>query len=78
MAEDFDNHWPIFDRGDDLQAAAAVRAVLDVEDSFKQPGPTQARRGTLRLRVIACGLGRLLYRTENDVTAQLRVGRHYA
>ena len=32
--------------GDDLQAAAAVRAVFDVdiEDSFEQSGPTQARR----------------------------------
>ena len=32
--------------GDDLQAAAAVRAVfdVDVEDPFEQPGPTQARR----------------------------------
>ena len=29
MAEDFDNYRLIFDRGDDLQAAAAVRAVLD-------------------------------------------------
>ena len=31
--------------GDDLQAAAAVRAVfdVDVEDPFEQPGPTQAR-----------------------------------
>ena len=31
MGEDFDNHRRIFDRGDDLQAAAAVRAVLDVD-----------------------------------------------
>ena len=40
--------------GDDLQAAAAVRAVFDVnvEDSFEQPGPTHARRHALRVRVI--------------------------
>ena len=60
MAEDFDNYRRIFDRGDDLQAAAAVRAVLDVDvaDPFEQPGPTQARRRALR--VIACGRGCLL------------------
>ena len=62
-AEDFDNHRRIFDggpstrlrTGDALQAAAAVRAVfdVDVEDPFEQPGPTQARRRALR--VIACG-----------------------
>lgn len=36
MAEDFDNYRRIFDDGDDLQRAAAVRAVfnVDVEDSF--------------------------------------------
>src|SRR4029450_5325701 len=41
MGEDFDNHRRIFDGGDDLQAAAAVRAVfdVDVEDPFEQPGP---------------------------------------
>jgi monofunctional biosynthetic peptidoglycan transglycosylase len=60
MGEDFDNHRRIFDGGDALQAAAAVRAVfdVDVEDPFEQPGPTQARRRALR--VIACGRGCLL------------------
>jgi hypothetical protein len=40
MAEDFDNHRRIFDRSDDLQSAAAVRAVFDVnvEDPFEQYG----------------------------------------
>lgn len=33
---------------------------VDIEDSFEQSGPTHARRRTLRLRVIACGLGCLL------------------
>ena len=66
MAEDFDNYRRIFDCGDDLQAAAAVRVVLDVdiEDSFEPSGPTHVRRRTLRLRVSACALGCLLYRTE--------------
>jgi hypothetical protein len=31
MAEDFDNHRRIFDGGDDLQGAAAIRAVLHVD-----------------------------------------------
>jgi hypothetical protein len=30
MAEDFDNHRRIFDGGDDLQCAATIRAVFDV------------------------------------------------
>ena len=63
MGENFDDHRRIFDGGDDLQAAAAVRPMfnVDVEDPFEQPGPTQARR-----RVIACG--RSCYRP------RLRVG----
>ncbi len=46
MAEDLVDHRRIFDRGNDLQAAAAVRAVfdVDVEDPFEQPGPAHARR----------------------------------
>ena len=37
MGEDFVDHRRIFDGGDDLQAAAAVGAVLnvDVEDPFE-------------------------------------------
>ena len=55
MGEDFDNHRRIFDSGDDLQGTAAVRALfdVDVEDPFEKPGPTHARRRTLRVRVIA-------------------------
>ena len=41
--------------GDDLQAAAAVGAVfdVDVEDPFEQPGPTDARRRALRVSALA-------------------------
>jgi hypothetical protein len=35
MAEDFDNHRRIFNGGDDLQSAAAARAVFNVEDPFE-------------------------------------------
>jgi hypothetical protein len=83
VGEDFDDHQRIFDggpstrlrTGDDLQPAAAVRAVfdVDVEDPFEQPGPTQARR-----RVIACGRGCLLWRTGDNFTTQLCVRREHA
>ena len=55
MAEDFDNHRRIFDRGDDLQGAAAVGAVLhvDIEDPFEQSRPAHARRRALRVSALA-------------------------
>jgi hypothetical protein len=64
MAEDFDNHRRIFDRGDDLQGAAAIRAVLhvDVEDPFEQPGPAHARGVSLGRGVIGRGRGGTLCR----------------
>jgi hypothetical protein len=31
MAEDLDDHRRIFDRADDLQGTAAIRAVLDLD-----------------------------------------------
>jgi hypothetical protein len=54
MGENSNNHWRIFDSGDDLQVATTVRAVVDVdvEDHFEQPGPTQVPRRTLCVRVI--------------------------
>src|SRR5262245_23485403 len=58
MTEDFDNHRRIFDRGDDLQGAAAVRTVFHVdEDAFEQPGPADVRRRALPVSVLAWGLG---------------------
>ena len=52
MGEDFDNHRRIFDRGNDLQGSAAVRAVfdVDVEDPFEQP--THAHGASVRMSVI--------------------------
>ncbi len=65
---------------DDLQSAAAVGAMLnvDIEDSFEQPGPAQARRFSLTLGVIGRGLGGTLCRSGNDFTAQFGVGRQHA
>ena len=76
MAEDLDDHRRVFDGGDDLQSAAAVRAVLhvDIEDPFEQPGPAQARCFSLGTGVIGRGLGGTLWRSGNDFTAQLGVG----
>jgi hypothetical protein len=74
MSKDFDNHRRIFDCGHALQAAAAVRAVfdVDVEDPFEQAGPTQARR-----RVIACGRKAREVRTSTSYpTVHLRFDIH--
>ena len=66
--------------GDDLQGAAAVAAMfdVDVEDPFEQPGPDHARRFSLGRDVIAWWLGGTLCRNRNDFTAQLRIGRQHA
>ena len=57
MAEDLDDHRRIFNRGDDLQGAAAVGAVFDadVEDPFEQPGPAHARPALERPRLRSRG-----------------------
>ncbi len=54
MRENLGNHRRIFDRGDALQAAAALRAVfnIDIEYAFEQARPTHTRRGATRGRVI--------------------------
>jgi len=46
MRQDLDDHRGLKNRGDDLQGAAAVRAVfeVDLEDALEQPGPADARR----------------------------------
>jgi hypothetical protein len=79
MSEDAHDHRRILDGGDDLQGAAAVRAVFDVEieDAFEQPGPTHARRRAVCVHVIGCVHGAILGWTRNDLRAQLSVrGEH--
>jgi len=46
VVEDPLDHWRFEDGGNDLELAAAVRAVLevDLEDALERPGPTAARR----------------------------------
>ena len=79
-AEIMDRFRKDFPDAESYEDATAVRAVfdVDVEDPFEQPGATHARRRTLRLRVIACGRGCLLWRTGDDFTTQLCVRREHA
>ena len=51
MREDPDNHGGLFDGGNDLQGAATIRAMLDVnvEDALEQPRPT---RGNLDATIV--------------------------
>ncbi len=56
QGEDLGDHGGIFDGGDELQGAAALRALLDVDLEYplEQPGPAQAspRHGRGRLGVV--------------------------
>jgi len=60
MGEDLGDHGGIFDGGDDLQGAAAVGVVLniDIEHPFEQPGPADVRRrrGVGCVGVNLCGV----------------------
>ncbi len=49
MSENFGNHRGIFNRGNDLQGATTVRAMLnvDIEYAFEQPGPAHVGRSRL-------------------------------
>jgi len=70
------NHGGLLDGGDDLQGAATLRAMLDInsENALEQPRPVHARRRAVR--VFVCRLA--LRRTWNDRGAQPGVGRQHA
>jgi hypothetical protein len=57
MREYSDNHRRLFDRGDDLEVPATLRAVFEVdsENALEQARPAHARRCFLRVvgRIIA-------------------------
>jgi len=59
--EDFLDHRLLKDGGDDLQLAAAVRAVLEVEikHALEQPHPTQPHRAVVRTVRLALGRWRI-------------------
>jgi hypothetical protein len=76
MREDLANHRGLFDGGDDLQLAPAVRAMrdVDVEDALEQARPTHAR-GSLRRRL--GGFTGFLERSRHDRGTQSGVrGEH--
>ena len=54
MREDLDGHRRLFDGGDDLQLATALRAVfkVDIEDAPEQARPAHARRRAVRVFVL--------------------------
>ena len=54
VGEESRNHRGIFDGGNDLQGAAALRAVfeIDIEDALEQARPAHARGRRLRMGMI--------------------------
>ena len=76
--EDGDNDRGIFDRGNDLERAGAVWAVLDVdgEHALAQARPAQARWG--RRGMIGAGLRVMICGRRYDSGAQLGVRSEHA
>ena len=72
VREDLLDDRRLQDRSDDLQLAAAVRAVLevDLEDPFEQPGPAHSHR--LAMRAVRLALGGL-----GCLSALVRPLRHH-
>ena len=84
VREDLLDHRLFQNRGDDLQLAAAVRAVLQVElkHALEQPRPTQPHRAVVRTVRLALG-GRRGLRgriglSRHHLRAQLGVGCQHA
>jgi hypothetical protein len=80
MSEDPGDHGGLFDGGDDLQGAPAIRTVfaIDIKHPFEQARPTHTRRRALRVRVIGRVFGCILRWTWDDLRAQLSVGGEHA
>ena len=78
MREDLENHRRLFDGGDNLQVAATLRAVfeVDIENVFEQPRPPHTRRCFMRVlgRIIAG----FLRCARHDRGAQPGIGREHA
>ena len=74
MREDPDDHGGLFDGGDDFQAPATVRAMLDFEDPFEQTRPTHARRRAMGVPGCMCAG---IVRPRNDRGAQSGIGRKH-
>ena len=84
MREDLLDHRLLKDRRNDLQLAAAVRAVLQVkiEHALEQLGPAQTHRLVMHAVRLALGgrrgLGGSLGLLRHHLRAQLGVGRQHA
>ena len=78
MREYPDNHRRLFDGGDDLQGAATLRAVFDVdiEHALEQARPALARR--CFMRVVGRISARFLRCARHNRGPQPRVGRQRA
>ncbi len=79
MREDIFDHRGVNDGGDDLQGAAAVWAVFDVniENALEQARPTQARGRMVRVGMIGGGIACLLRWAGNDGRTQPGVRGEY-
>jgi len=84
VREDLFDHWLFHDRRDDLQLAAAVRAVLhvDLEDPLEQLGPAQPNRTVVRTGRLVLGRRYDLHGwfafLRHHLRSQLGVGCQYA
>ena len=78
MREYPDNHRRLFNGGDDLKVAAALRAVFEVqvEDAHEQARPAHARRRVVR--VFVCRDAGILCWARHDRRTQPGIGRQHA
>ena len=78
MREYPDNHGGLFDGGDELQVAATIRTMFDIdrENTFEQARPTHARRcaGCVLGGVLDC----ILRWAQHDRSTQPGVGCQHA
>ena len=74
MREYPDNHRRFFDRGDDLQVAATLRAVfeVDIEHALEQTRPAHARRRAVLM--VVCIIAGFLRWARHDRCTQAGVG----
>ena len=74
MREYPDNHRGLFDRGDDLQVGATLRAVfeVDIEHALEQTRPAHARRRAVLMAV--CIIAGFLRWARHDRGTQPGVG----
>jgi len=77
VREDLYDHRRLLDGGDDLQVAATLRAVfeVDIEQALEKTRPAHARRRAVR--VFDCGHAGLLRWARHDRRTQPGIGRQH-